>query len=235
MYKAIFFDLDATLLPLNESKFIDLYFNAIDQFFQKHGFPKGKMIEAVWYGTKCMVQNKGEYTNEKVFWDSFLKLFPDSEIPFMEEFTDFYEQNFDVVKQSVIPSIYAKKTVDYLNQKGYQLILATNPLFPKIATHKRIQWAGLQLDNFHYITTYENANYAKPNLAYYQQILSYLNLNPQDCLMIGNDTDEDMVAKKLGFDVYLVTDCMNNKSNQDINQYPHGTLEDLYNMVTTRL
>ena len=49
-----------------------------------------------------------------------------------------------------------------------------------------------------------------------------LQLHPEECLMVGNDVDEDMVARQLGMQVFLLTDCMINKQNVDISQYPHG-------------
>jgi hypothetical protein len=45
--------------------------------------------------------------------------------------------------------------------------------------------------------------------------------------MVGNDVTEDMVAKTLGMEVFLVTDCLINKENQDISQYPNGSFPQL--------
>ena len=39
--------------------------------------------------------------------------------------------------------------------------------------------------------------------------------------MVGNDVKEDMVARKLGMDVFLITDCLINPNNEDIEQFPH--------------
>ena len=45
--------------------------------------------------------------------------------------------------------------------------------------------------------------------------------------MVGNDVEEDMVAKTLGINVFLLTDSLINKNNKDINQYPHGNFHEL--------
>ena len=45
--------------------------------------------------------------------------------------------------------------------------------------------------------------------------------------MVGNDVDEDMAAKKVGMDVFLLTDCLINKENKDISSYPHGDFDAL--------
>ena len=44
--------------------------------------------------------------------------------------------------------------------------------------------------------------------------------------MVGNDVKEDMVAKELGMDVFLITDYIINVENRDINEFPHGSWED---------
>ena len=40
--------------------------------------------------------------------------------------------------------------------------------------------------------------------------------------MVGNDVREDMVAQSVGMKVFLLTDCIINKDNEDISVYPSG-------------
>jgi FMN phosphatase YigB (HAD superfamily) len=110
---------------------------------------------------------------------------------------------------------------------GLRLVLATNPLFPALATHSRVRWAGLETGDFELITTYENARRCKPNPQYYLDILDQLGLSPEECLMVGNDVGEDMVAQKLGMQVFLLTDCLINKHGADISSYPQGSFDAL--------
>ena len=49
--------------------------------------------------------------------------------------------------------------------------------------------------------------------------------------MVGNDTSEDMVAKTLGMKVFLLTDCLINKSNEDISKYKNGSFKDLIEYI----
>ena len=106
-------------------------------------------------------------------------------------------------------------------------VLATNPLFPAVATESRIRWAGLAPGDFALYTTYENIGCCKPNLAYYAEILRRLNARPEDAVMVGNDTGEDMVAGELGIKTFLLTDCLINKSGADIARWPHGGFDEL--------
>ena len=107
------------------------------------------------------------------------------------------------------------------------MALATNPLFPNVATESRISWAGLQPEDFETYTTYETSRYCKPNLDYYREVLDRLQVSPEECLMVGNDVAEDMIAKQLGMKVFLLTDCLINKNNADIFIYPHGSFDEL--------
>ena len=49
--------------------------------------------------------------------------------------------------------------------------------------------------------------------------------------MVGNDVNEDMVARELGMKVFLLTDCILNKDNKDISQYPCGSFPELLDYI----
>ena len=74
---------------------------------------------------------------------------------------------------------------------------------------------------------------SKPNSAYYRDVPARLNVKPEECLMVGNDVGEDMIAEQLGMKVFLLTDCMINIANEDISVYPHGSFDDLKNFLNT--
>ena len=105
--------------------------------------------------------------------------------------------------------------IDILKEKGYQLVVATNPVFPEIAVYERLGWAGLNPEDFSYITTYENSCFAKPNIDYYKFLLKMLDKDSEDCLMVGNDVHEDMVARNIGIDVFLIEGYVENQFNED--------------------
>ena len=106
------------------------------------------------------------------------------------------------------------------------MILATNPIFPSIATLQRVSWAGLDKDNFSLITTYENSTYCKPNPKYYEEIIQKMNLDPSECIMVGNDAIEDIAAGVTGMKVYIITNNLLNGDKVDISKYPHGNFDD---------
>ncbi|CRZ34181.1 phosphoglycolate phosphatase-like HAD superfamily hydrolase [Herbinix hemicellulosilytica] len=225
------FDLDGTLLPMDQDKFVDVYFNGLAKKIAPYGIDPKKLIATVWEGTKAMINNDGAMSNCNRFWDTAGKIFGGSIDEYEKIFNDYYENEFQMLKEVTYPSPTVKECIRVLKDKGYKIVLATNPLFPKIATYSRINWAGLKPDDFEWITTYENSSYCKPNVKYYEEILHNLNLVPGQCIMIGNDVSDDMSAELIGMDTYLVTDCLINTQNKDISHYKKGTLEDLLDFI----
>lgn len=102
-----------------------------------------------------------------------------------------------------------------------------------IAQCQRIKWSGLNEKDFAYITSYENSRYCKPNPSYYKELAQKINVLPNECLMVGNDTLEDMyAAKQAGMHVFLLTDCLINKQRYDISQYPRGSYSQLLSYIS---
>jgi HAD superfamily hydrolase (TIGR01549 family) len=117
--------------------------------------------------------------------------------------------------------------VQIFKKNNFKMVIATNPLFPKKAILQRIKWAGLDPEQFSYITCYEEMHYSKPNVEFYREIVDELDLNPAECIMIGNDVQEDMIAGKLGMTTYLVDDYIIDHNDDDINPNWRGSLAQL--------
>ena len=221
------FDLDGTLLPMNQDKFIDLYFKGLASKLTPYDFEPKVLIEAIWEGTRAMIGNDGTIYNNERFWDTIIRILGDKVLELEPIFYDFYKNEFQGLIEVTSPSSLVKKSISLLKEKGYRLILATNPLFPRVATYSRISWAGLEPEDFEWITTYENSSFCKPNINYYKEILSNTGVTVDQCIMVGNDLAEDMIVKTIGMNTFLVTDCLINSIGQDIGQYRSGSLVDL--------
>lgn len=237
MIKAVLFDLDGTLLPMNEDEFKKVYFGAVYQKVKHFGYKPEDLVNAIWFGTKAMVKNDGSMPNEERFWEAFSTIYPDSRKRDEKVFNDFYHNDFPKLAFACAMPIQplAAPFIKKLKNRGYEVIIASNPIFPIVATKARMVWAGLNPDDFKDITAYENSSFAKPNLKYYEMILERNNLKPDEVIMIGNDVREDMIVNKLGIDSYLITDCLLNLDNEDINKYKHGTFKEIMDLVLARL
>ena len=229
--KAVFFDLDGTLLPMDMDVFIKTYFGAISKKLVQYGYNPKELVSVIWHWTGAMIKNDGKKTNEEVFWDTFVSFYGEDKLKDTVHFDKFYEENFDELKAVCGFNPKAAETVNELKKKNLRLILATNPLFPSIATEKRTRFAGLEPDDFEFFTSYENIGYCKPSPKYYEDILNRTGLKAEECLMVGNDVGDDMVAETLGLKVFLLTDCLINNTDEDIIKYPNGDFDDLLTYI----
>ena len=227
----ILFDLDGTLLPMDQDAFIQIYFKNLATHFIPFGYQPDTMMSAVNIGVKAMILNDGSMTNEERFWSVFGKQLGEDIRSLEPEFRVFYDTDFLNAKAATTRNPYTARIIKLLKEKGYTIVIATNPLFPTIATHNRIQWAGFSKEEVDYITTYEVSSYCKPNPNYYTEILEKLQKKPEDCMMVGNDVSEDMLVDQLGLSRYLVTDCLINSKQEDISSIPQGSLKDFYDYV----
>lgn len=229
--KMILFDLDGTLLPMDQDVFVNNYFALLAKKLAPHGYEPNQLVKTVWKGTGAMMKNTGKKTNEEVFWDFFASLYGEGSRKDLPLFEEFYENEFDGAKDDCGYNPKAVEAVAKIKEMGYRVALATNPLFPAIATRKRINWAGFRPEDFEYYTTYETDHYCKPNPDYYLDFIAHLDVVPEECLMVGNDVGDDMVAEKIGMKVFLLTDCLINKEEVDISVYPNGGFDDLVEFV----
>ena len=229
----VLFDLDGTLLPMDQEAFLKVYLGGLCKKLAPLGYDPKAVTDGIWKGTGAMVQNDGSRTNEEVFWQVFCSLLGEEARRDEPVFEDFYRNEFQSVAAVCGKVPAAKALIDGLKARGLRLVLATNPLFPAIATHSRVRWAGLEPTDFVHITTYENSSRCKPNPAYYQEILDKLGLRAEECVMVGNDAQEDGTAAKVGLPVFLLTDCLIDRA-EDVAKFPHGGFDQLMSWLETR-
>ena len=228
---AVLFDLDGTLLPMDQDVFVKAYFKGIATRLASRGYDPKALINAIWTGTEAMIKNNGEKTNEEVFWDTFCGIYGEDARKDEPHFAEFYQTDFQKVQSACGFDENAAGGVRRLKDAGIRVALAANPIFPAFATDSRMRWAGLTPEEFELYTTYENIGYCKPNPAYYLEIARRLGVAPEECLMVGNDVGDDMVAQSLGMKVFLLTDCLINKEDQDLSLFPHGGFSQLFRYV----
>ena len=223
----VLFDLDGTLLPMEQDVFTKTYFNKLATKLAKYSYDSKQLIETIWAGTVAMIKNNGKKSNADIFWEVFELIYGEKAKKDISLFEEFYKNEFDDIRSICGYNQKAINLISKLKNHGIRIALATNPIFPSIATEKRINWAGLKLTDFELYTSYENSNYCKPNLNYYKNLAKQLDVKPKQCLMVGNDVCDDMIAKKIGMNVFLLTDCLINKKNNDITSFPNGNFVEL--------
>mgnify|MGYP000894727250 FL=1 len=206
MIKHLLFDLDGTLLPIDLDFFFRDYLltlsNKFDQTINQKEF-----MEKLLASTMVMIENKDQnLTNEKVFWNDFpIRIgFPRSELEPI--FLSFYYNEYRQLGCNLPPAPRVRKTLECTLKMGFTITIATNPIFPEYALIERLSWINCHDLPFQMVTSMENMHFCKPNPEYYQEIIDLLGVKEEECLMIGNDVEEDLIASLLGIKTCLVTD-----------------------------
>lgn len=226
MKKTVMFDLDGTLLPFVQDEFIKLYFGGLCKKLAPLGYEPESVVKNVWKGTAAMINNDGSRKNSEAFWETFNAAFEGK--PDVRGLCDeFYTKEFDGVKACLKYVPDRKPMIERLKNAGYEVVLATNPIFPRAAQFTRMAWVGLSEGDFSYITDYDNSAFCKPDPDYFRSIFEVIGRQASDCVMIGNSVEEDILpAKALGMESFLVTDFIENPKGADITGMRQGSIDD---------
>lgn len=206
MIKALLFDLDDTLLGNELNQFIGAYFKRLLAHLPA-ALPADVVLSALLAGTQAMRQNTNpQRTLFEVFDHTFSTLTGWPQAQWWPLFDTFYRGDFNALQAHTQPVAVARAAVQWAVEGGYTVAVATSPVFPHPAIAARLQWAGVADLPWSRITSLDNSRFAKPNPAYYAELLAHLGLRPDEALMIGNDLNEDVrPATALGVPVFWVT------------------------------
>ncbi|MBS4536918.1 HAD family hydrolase [Clostridium sp. D2Q-11] len=230
-YKAILFDLDGTLLPMDMDEFMNGYFKELTGEINYDVSPE-IFKRYIWQSTMDMITSiEKEKTNQDVFFESFSKLINDDIVNYKNQFNSFYKEHFPNLKQYTKPDPIVKDIIEFLKEKNVKMVVATNPVFPREAIEHRIDWAGLNTENFDLITSYENMHFTKPNSEYYKEILDKIGIDKENAIMVGNDMDEDIVASKIGLQTFYIDTYGIDKGVADFKPDHVGSLRDFFDYI----
>jgi len=208
--KAVLLDLDDTLLCNHMERFVPRYMQMLSQAFGALISPE-RLLEKIMEGMAAMDAGDGKGPcNEEVFRQVFFRAAGQKEAALDAVFKRFYAQDFPQLRAITRPLPEARPLLERLSASGRQVVVATNPVFPRTAVEQRLEWAGIPVKEFPYtlLTTIENMHATKASPDYYREILSLLNLPPRECLMAGDDWERDVKpASAAGIPVYWVTGC----------------------------
>ena len=230
MITTVLFDLDGTLLPMDQDAYVKKYTEALTTFYAKKGHDPKLFAHGLFMSIVASMKNTSELTNEEMFWKVFNAETGTDLREDMGELYHFYAEIHPTMCSVVDQGRDSRRIVELLKQKGYRVALATNPVFPCMATYQRMSWVGLTPEDFELVTTYENSYRCKPNPDYFTEVAEKIGADPAECLVVGNDTRDDMVALLKGMQGYLITDYLIDRDGS-LEKYPHGTYEEFVAMV----
>lgn len=232
MLDAILFDLDGTLLPMDNDEFIKGYLGLIAKCAMQWGYDSPEeTVAALWEGVAAMVKNNGKMSNYDAFWKRFEEFLGRDCSEDVPKFDKFYENEFMQLSSLASPTELARIAVSEARKRAQYVILASNPVFPLVATEMRMAWTGLSPSDFDWVTNYSNSTSCKPNPEYYRDILKRFDIKPERAVMIGNDVREDYLAsKEVGMSCFIVNDYIINRKNDKID-CKNGTYCDMIDYI----
>ncbi len=229
-YKAILFDLDGTLLDSNMDVFLPHYLQKLAGRVA-HLAPPKEFVAHLLAATQAMVANDGRATNAQVFAEAFYARVGCAQAELEPIFMDFYATDYSALQYLTARRPKARPAVQAAFDLGYEVVIATNPLFPEIAIRQRMAWAGVADFPYRRVTTFENSHFAKPNPRYFEEILAEIGCPPAAALVVGDEA-ADMVAAQIGCTTFL-TPSVNTKLNENTPAPTYqGALPDLVTLLT---
>lgn len=209
MIKAIFFDLDGTLLPIKDSEFYSLYAKLLVTKLINHGYNPKELIPQIQTLMELQYSNDGSKTNEQIYLDYFYSLYGKKLFDDMPIIDSFYKNEFKELKSICKDNVLAKETVKYAKKKAGIVALTTNPLLPFEALKTRMSFINLEESDFDFITKYEESHFSKPNPNYFREVLNKLNLKGEEVILFGNNKLEDAeCALEAGIKTYLIDEYL---------------------------
>ncbi len=206
--RGVLFDLDGTLLQVEMRKFIPNYLRTLAEFFDDL-VDRRAFAEAMTATTFGLLRaDDGRRTNEEMLLEAICRYLGIHRSVYRERLKDFFSRGMAELAPLVTPLPLARRILERCFERGLSVVIATNPVFPRPLVEARLDWGGLLDFPYQLVTSYENSRYCKPNVRYFHDVLEQVGLAPEQCVMVGNDTEHDLAAREAGITTFLVDTWM---------------------------
>jgi FMN phosphatase YigB (HAD superfamily) len=235
-FKAVLFDLDGTLLHSDHDALNREYLRTVSEAFRGKADPS-KIPGWIMEGYQAMLDNNGNgMTARDAFLARFEALSKMKPQEFEPVFIQYYIQAYPALKSAAHarPQHGGRKAVLKAREAGLKTMVATNAIYPIEAVRARLAWAGHAESDFDAVATYDRFTCIKPHPGYFLQCAAFLEVQPQECIMAGNDAQEDLVAEKTGMAVYFIKDIPINRSQRHPD-CPTGTLNEFCGWLESQI
>ncbi len=234
MTYTLLLDLDDTLLENNIHTFLPAYLKAFADEVADLVSPD-RFIAAMFRGTKAMEQNRQPNCTLKETFESVF--YAELDIPqaaFEEKAAHFYAYIFPKLQSLTRPLPEAASLMQEFTQRGYRMAIATNPMFPRTAVEQRLQWAQLPLERypFEVLGSYEIFHFAKPDPAYYAEVLAYMGWPSNPAVIVGDDLVREVSAGfQLGVPVFWISRNPHEPPEEGLRPSAAGSLADFLTWI----
>lgn len=199
MNTTLLLDLDGTLLENDVNVSLPVYIQLFSQHVADLINPD-LFVQSLIGGSRLMVENTfPDRTLESVFKSYFFSETGVDEEQFLPYSQEFYTRLYQEVQHYTQPIPGVTEFMERVSELGFTIVIATNPLFPLTAILQRLAWAGISIDKYpiQQLTSFESSHFAKPNPAYYTEILGKLGWPDGRIVMVGDDLERDIAPSNL--------------------------------------
>jgi FMN phosphatase YigB (HAD superfamily) len=231
----LLFDLDDTLLDSNIESLVPVYFQKLAAHLADI-VPPGQMLPELMRSTMAMYRNsRVDQTLEEVFSAEFYPALGTTRETMADQIEQFYDEIFPSLQPLTRPRPEAISLVDWALSRGWDISVATDPLFPRKAILHRLRWAQLAPENYPYrlISDFQTFHFAKASVSYFEEFLGHLGWDGESpLLMVGDSIERDVIpARQAGIPVFWLKS--DGQVSPDAEGIPQGTLSDLRTFLET--
>jgi len=222
-------DLDNTLLGNSMKTFIPAYLAALEEALSPYTDPSNVSPVLLAATEKMFQNNSPKSTLKKAFDHAFYPALGVSADDVKDLLAQFYREKFPSLEKLSQKRPEAIALIETGLRRGWNIAIATNPIFPLAAILHRLAWAGLPGDKYPFaiIPSFDSFHFAKPNPAFFAELLGRIGWPRQATVMVGDDPQRDIQAAQLmGIHTFWVS---NDKTYPDGMPMPDssGRLEDI--------
>jgi putative hydrolase of the HAD superfamily len=213
--KAILFDLDNTILDRTST------FNNFTNSFLKTYFDHLELKQEIF--DRIIYLDQDGYKDKQELFSELIEELPWKEKPLKTELLDFYSSEY--VKNAVLME-HAREIVQHLRKK-YKTGLITNG--KTLIQYGKIDQLEIRSD-FDLIIVSEEAGIKKPDPRIFELALRRLELNPEQCIYIGDHPVNDIEgAAKIGMNTIWMK--VNQPWKDGLSAKPLHTIERLNELL----
>ena len=196
MLKTVLLDLDNTLLSVDMRAFVPAYLDHFARVLADFGPPDeiGALIQQAIGAIRT--SEAATLTNQQRHDRVLLSGLKISAGQLQAASDRFFERHYPTLRQHTAPVPDAISLVEHLFEHDYQVVIATNPFYPRPAIAQRLAWAGLADFPYALVTSMQNMHFCKPAPAYYEEILEKVAAQPAQTLMVGDDPVNDIAPSQ---------------------------------------
>lgn len=221
----LLFDLDGTLLDISMPSFLEGYVRLLSPRFG-FGDDVRRFGEILFGSVRLMLHSRdGKRTLDRIFLEDFSPRVDMTEEAVLAAFGVFNREDMEDLRRLTKGLPAAGPLLEKALTLGYDLAVATNPVFFRETVEARLRWAGLEGFPFGFISTAENMHFCKPHPEYFSEIARHMRKRPGECAMIGNDPVKDMAASQAGLKTFFVPSPGERRRPGDVDRT--GSLDDV--------